>query len=202
MQTNEFVFEPSNPISDAFIWCPAREICIDGGIGNSKDLWLETPIPTPNGWTTMGELHVGDLVFGDDGRTAEVLFCSPIRYPRSYRVVFSDDSSIVASDTHLWQTHNYRERIALARNPNSVLALGRVRTTQEIADSLLTADKGKQLNHAVSVASPLELPDKDFLIDPYCLGIWLGDGFSAGSRFCGTDEGIAEELRGLGYSVK
>ena len=36
MNSNEFVFEPSNPISDAFIWCTARNACIDGGVGNSK----------------------------------------------------------------------------------------------------------------------------------------------------------------------
>ena len=36
MQKAESVFKPSNPISDAFIWCPARSVCIDGGIGNSK----------------------------------------------------------------------------------------------------------------------------------------------------------------------
>ena len=36
MNSSEFVFEPSNPISDAFIWCTARSACIDGGVGNSK----------------------------------------------------------------------------------------------------------------------------------------------------------------------
>ena len=34
-----------------------------------KALALDTPVPTPFGWTTMGELKVGDLVF-DRGRPA------------------------------------------------------------------------------------------------------------------------------------
>lgn len=56
--------------------------------------------------------------------------------------------------------------------------LGKIRTTQEIADSLMTTGKKPHANHAVRLSSPVILPDASLLVDPYCLGYWLGDGNS------------------------
>ena len=55
---------------------------------------------------------------------------------------------------------------------------GKIRTTQEVADSLLTTGKKPHTNHAVRLTSPVILLDKPLPVDPYCLGYWLGDGNS------------------------
>lgn len=66
-------------------------------------LELGTMIPTPNGWTTMGDLKVGDTVFGSDGRPATVVQAKPVSIDHDcYRVTFADGTSVVASDGHLW----------------------------------------------------------------------------------------------------
>lgn len=44
-----------------------------------KMLSLDTPIPTPTGWTTMGELRIGDIIFGRNGKTTKVIGKSPIQ---------------------------------------------------------------------------------------------------------------------------
>ena len=50
--------------------------------GNGKALALDTLVPTPAGWITMGELRDGDMVFGSDGKPCKVLNAWPVRYDR------------------------------------------------------------------------------------------------------------------------
>lgn len=76
---------------------------------------------------------------------------------------------------------------------------GGVRTTREILETLRVA--GGQANHCVPVAKPLDLPEKDLPIDPYLLGVWLGDGVSRSGRFCGVDSEIAATLTSRGHAL-
>src|SRR6185312_15885853 len=64
---------------------------------------LDTPIPTPDGWKLMGDLHAGDKVFDNLGAVCSVLGESPVYGDLDcYRVTFDDGSSIVASGVHEW----------------------------------------------------------------------------------------------------
>lgn len=70
---------------------------------NGKQLALDTPIPTPDGFTTMGELKVGDLVFDEKGKPCHVVAKSAVDdTEQAYRLTFKDGSSIVAGARHLW----------------------------------------------------------------------------------------------------
>jgi DNA segregation ATPase FtsK/SpoIIIE-like protein len=78
---------------------------IAGATGAGKALALDTPIPTPSGWTTMGEVHPGDEVFDERGRRCTVIAATPVMHDRPcYEVKFSDGTVIVADAEHLWQT--------------------------------------------------------------------------------------------------
>ncbi|MBK9726300.1 MAG: replicative DNA helicase [Actinomycetales bacterium] len=69
-----------------------------------KALALDTPIPTPSGWTTMGEVTVGQLVYADDGMPTEVVAATEVMTGRPcYELCFSDGTSIVADAEHQWQ---------------------------------------------------------------------------------------------------
>ncbi|MGB8383462.1 MAG: hypothetical protein WCG47_19810, partial [Dermatophilaceae bacterium] len=89
------------------LWYPARVpmAMLTGGTGTGKALACTTPIPTPSGWTTMGELSVGDVVFDEQGQRCTVtgVYDQPQGRPCN-EVVFSDGSSIVADEDHLWWT--------------------------------------------------------------------------------------------------
>lgn len=66
-------------------------------------LALDTPIPTPHGWTTMGNLETDDYVIGSDGAPTRVVEAKPILEAREcYRVAFSDGTDVVADGGHLW----------------------------------------------------------------------------------------------------
>jgi phage terminase large subunit-like protein len=71
----------------------------------TNPLALDTPIPTPTGWSTMGDLRVGDQIFNDDGQPCKVDGVSEVMIGRKcYRIIFDDGSEIIADAEHLWET--------------------------------------------------------------------------------------------------
>lgn len=142
-----------------------------------KALALDTPIPTPSGWTTMGELKTGDLVFDEQGKPCRVLKAHDIMHDRPcYEVVFSDGTKIIADQEHLWETWSHKERKNSRRNPKGGHGPS-VRTTQEIANTLTHGSRGDN-NHSIQCTEPVQYPKKSLEIDPYLFGLWLGDGDS------------------------
>ena len=107
---------------------------IAGATGAGKALALDTPIPTPAGWTTMGEIQVGDEVFDERGRRSAVIAATPVMHGRPcYEVEFSDGTLIVADAEHLWRTSS-----ASARQKRSRPAPGPPRWPAAEAERVLT----------------------------------------------------------------
>lgn len=80
-----------------------RNFYLELGRKNGKALSINTKIPTPNGYTTMGDLKVGDEVFDKDGNITKVTFATPIMYNhKCYEVTFSDGEKIIADEEHNW----------------------------------------------------------------------------------------------------
>ena len=146
-----------------------------------KALAVDTPIPTPQGWRTMGELAVGDEVFGADGHAHHVVAATEVMVGRPcYEVLFSDGQSIVADAGHRWLTTTKS-----ARKHGGCAA---VHTTSELAGSLRV---GAEHNHQVAVAGAVRYPEQPLPIDPYVLGMRLGDGTNSSARGAG-DEHVPE----------
>lgn len=184
------------------------------GRAGGKALSLDTPIATPYGWTTMGEINPGDIVFDEQGNPTKVLYATvPMFDHKCYRVTFSDGEEIIADEEHLWITHDKSYRKSLGRR---VSEENRVRhwgfpttfpttvTTRQIKDSLYVGRKDgkRELNHAIPLAGCLDLPDADLLIDPYVLGIWLGDGDSKSAVITTCDAEVLEEIKLAGYGIE
>jgi replicative DNA helicase len=84
---------------------PGQMVIIAARPGVGKALALETPLPTPTGWTTMGEVAVGDELLGVNGRRTRVLAATDVMIDRPcYQIEFSDGTTIVADELHLWPT--------------------------------------------------------------------------------------------------
>jgi hypothetical protein len=91
-------------------------VLIAGATGAGKALALDTPIPTPRGWTTMGEIQPGDEVFDENGQPCAVTAATPVMLGRPcYEVEFSDGTVIVADAEHLWRTTTASGRQQRAR---------------------------------------------------------------------------------------
>ena len=82
---------------------PGQLIVIAGRPGLGKALALDTPLPTPTGWTTMGAVQVGDQLIGADGKPTTVVAATEVMVDRPcYEVTFSDGTTIVADQQHQW----------------------------------------------------------------------------------------------------
>ena len=181
---------------------PGQLIIVAGRPAMGKALALDTPLATPTGWTTMGEVRVGDLLFAADGSPTRVVAATDVMVGRPcYEVEFDDGSVIVADASHQWvtETRASRKRAQELGLPKGTGAA--VRTTEEIVATLRCQLTDRRLNHSVRVARPLQLPDRGMLVAPYTLGVWLGDGHSAGARFTSDDPEIAMYLEADGYIV-
>lgn len=277
---------------------------VAGITGSGKALPLDTPIPTPTGWTTMGELRVGDYVLTRKGTPTKVTFATGVMENHDcYRITFSDGFSMVADAEHLWQVADRPGRVRksrrdrngrepytgknaedrkLIRRLEKALAAGdlgidgltdiisvigheglvraavrsqglkpvgterrlmlqrygdkevkkhhhvkvydvaevyravvaaleeriekrqgtpveRLVTTEEMARAVEREDGAK--NWAIRVTDPLDLPAADLPVDPYVLGVWLGEGNADDACFTCSEPEIVEFVRARGYEV-
>ena len=161
--------------------------------GTGKALDVNTPVPTPEGWTTMGALVTGDRVFAPDGSTTEVIAHEPYE-AEAFRIRFSDGSEVIADGDHRWVTEDVKARQRARYAGES--AQSTVVTTREIAATLMYSGKA---NHRIRLTAPVEGPERDgeWLVEPYALGVWLGDGASnAGQVYAGRQD-VKELMRNL-----
>ena len=187
---------------------PSNLIIVAARPGVGKALALDTPLPTPAGWTTMGDVAVGDQLIGADGRPTTVVAATEVLHGRPcYEVEFSDGTVIVADAQHQWLTETRASRKsawAAARGDNryrTQRTFPSVKTTEELFATLRGNDTEPRLNHAVVNARPLDLPPQELPLPPYALGVWLGDGHAASARITTADPEIVVYLEADGLRV-
>ncbi|MEU9888571.1 replicative DNA helicase [Sphaerisporangium sp. NPDC051011] len=274
---------------------PGQMIVVAARPAIGKALALDTPLPTPTGWTTMGEVQPGDHLIGADGKPTRVTAATEVMYGRPcYEVEFSDGTVIVADSRHQWRTttrasrrqaehkrslywpdeavervrkaytaslvepgrhvthqealaavgqefrhvlHTVQravgttgkvpvavsgprwsytwtapaypasalfealdERVRRPKNAATTALHPETVTTEQIA-ATLRCGADRRPNHAVEVAAPFELAEKDLPLSPYALGVWLGDGHSSSARFTTIDPEIIANLEAEGLRI-
>jgi replicative DNA helicase len=130
---------------------PSQMVVIAARPAMGKALALGTPLPTPAGWTTMGEVQVGDRLIGADGQPTRVVAATEILHGRPcYEVEFSGGDVIIADENHQWLTWSHHGgRFALV--PPQVVTTGEIRRTLRREPGL------RRSNHAVALTAPAEL---------------------------------------------
>lgn len=131
-------------------------LLFDPGVGKGHP--LDEPVLTPNGWTEVGSLAVGDQVIGSDGQPTEVVGVYDRGDLPVYRVTFNDGASVRVDGDHLWQIH-YR--------------VGKEYTRVVDTHDLIQSDRvGRYYIPRVRVSGN----HADLPVDPYLLGALLADG--------------------------
>lgn len=150
---------------------------LHGVPGTGKALGLSTPVLTPTGWVTAGVIKVGDRMVGRDGQPTRVTAVYPQPVKPMYRITFSDGVQIDANAEHLWQVR-HTERQNRTRPDECWLTLN---TEQIVAHGVINSE-GRKCWEIPMLTAPVEFAASDALpMDPYTLGVWLGDGNSIGS---------------------
>lgn len=191
------------PLDDHFRFKRGSFNIIGGHDNVGKALSLDTPIPTPSGWTTMGDIKIGDKVFDESGLVCNVVGVSQIQHNRNvYLVKFSNGEKIKADEEHLWSVRSLKGGNG-GYNKKSIMS------TKELIDSgVKVVFKNRVLNnHSINLPKPIELPDSQLSISPYLLGVWLGDGKSSGADIACGESDLKEMLEifddeKIDYAVK
>lgn len=176
---------------------PGQMIIVAARPGVGKALALDTPLPTPAGWTTMGDVSVGDQLLGADGLPTRVVAATEVMRGRPcYEVRFCDGTVIIADAAHQWLTEARASRRSAQRAAVGHNGLGNqragaaVRTTAELAASLRCDSRRRRPNHRVLNTRALDLPDRQLPIPPYTFGAWLGVGSAAAAQITTADPEI------------
>ena len=146
-----------------------------------------TRVLTPDGWRRIGDLQIGDLVVGSDGHPTPVLGVYPQGKLDVYRVASQDDSFTLCSGDHLWTV-----RTAADKRRNKPW---RVLKTRDMIGKLRAAHAHRY--ELPLVSAPVEFPASDVPMDPYALGLLLGDGCITGTitpTFTTADPELLAEL--------
>lgn len=167
-------------------------------------------VGTPTGWTTMGEIKVGDTVLDENGAPTKVLAVTAPVMSNAYRITFSDGSIIEACEDHLWVTHTFRDRKKINRSrargdheipyPSDWASKEPITTAQMFHTQVYMP--GGYRNHSIPLTAPLNLPDARLLVDPWVLGYWLGNGsLHAGSLTTHPEDQqwVRETVESTGY---
>ena len=174
---------------------PGQLIVVAGRPGLGKALALDTPLPTPTGWTTMGEVRAGDLLLGADGRPVRVVAATEVLQGRPcFEVEFCDGTVLLADEQHQWLTDT-----ASSRRSRDVPAA--VRTTGELARTLRCPTAQRAPHHSVRTTAPLQLPEVALPVPPYVLGVWLVDTGPVRERLAPTDDDLRMLLEGEGVGL-
>ena len=136
---------------------------------NGKQLALDTPIPTPDGWKTMGTLAIGDCVFDERGKPCHVVAKSLIDdTEQAYELIFRDGGRIVAGERHLWDVEYIHGKTKPKRWTTGEI----YRRTRKYRETF--SDNRSIIR--IPVNAPLHLPEADLPVDPYLYGYWLENG--------------------------
>jgi phosphate starvation-inducible protein PhoH len=163
----------------------STEMLIGSGVaGCGKAHPLNTPVLTPDGFKTMGKIEVGDLVMTPFGDVSKVTGIFPQGFKDIYKLTFSDGTSTESCKEHLWETQDYNDRRQKRR--------GSVKSTEQIMSSLVYNNHN---NHNIPITQPVNFSEKELPINPYLLGVLLGDGgLTVNVTLTSVDEEIVEKV--------
>ncbi len=127
---------------------------------------LSSPVLTPSGFRPLGSLEVGDLVVGSDGLPTSVLGVYPQGRKQVFRLRAQDGATTLCCSEHLWRVRTPDDR----RRGRP----GRVVETGEMIGRLRTAHQHRF--ELPLLSAPAEFVPREVRIDPYALGLLVGDG--------------------------
>jgi len=171
--------------------------------GTGKALSENSKVLTPTGWKRMGDIKIGDSVISGTGKETTVLGVYPQGKKPCYEVVFDDGSKAVCSDDHLWKVQTKDDRNKKRHGENGRYRV--IELSEMIGHLRVKGDRRK--NYSVDYVPKIEFREQELKIDPYLLGVILGDGGISGDGIVITlpDDEIRERISAIlpdGYLLR
>lgn len=168
------------------VLCSARQA--------GKALSNETPIITPKGFIKMGDLKVGDTIYGRDGKETNITFITETMNNRDvYDITFDTGETIKADAEHLWSIRIGGINGEKIMNTADLMKLKEKYSKKNVPPSIY-----------INYIKPLDFESKPLPISPYILGLWLGDGSTLDARITCTYDDYnfyKEKFKNEGYEI-
>lgn len=144
-----------------------NNLIFSGSRGRGKQQSIHSHILTENGYVELKDIKVGDKVFGRDGKLHNVTAIFPQGIKPCYDIIFSDGSKTTSGPHHLWNVID----ISLKETDFKTVEL------QDILNKgIYRKDRPNSPIFKIPMCEPIQFEKKDLPIDPYVLGVLLGDG--------------------------
>jgi intein/homing endonuclease len=173
-----------------------KNIVAHGYPGTGKAQPLYSKVLTPSGWKLMGNLQVGDEVVTPQGGESKITGIFPQGEKEIYEIVFHDGSKTRACKEHLWECYFPNDKDYRQGSEKKIVK------TQDIIDHLehQKTNKSKDnVNISIDLITPRNTPDIDLPLDPYLLGVILGDGSTSHFpvKITNSDQELIEKVSQL-----
>lgn len=163
----------------------APQIAAAAPRNHAKAQSLDCSVLTMDGWKRIGDLEVGDEIIGSDGRPTKVTDLHPISEMPLYRLTTKDGRSTLCNGDHLW----------MVMIPSNMGDRWLIKSTEELLPIYKRGRANGYDEYRCFLPAPKPIQwsgDEKFHISPYVLGVWLGDGHTAGGRITTADPEIFE----------
>ena len=176
----------------------------ESGCGKAQPLYSKIKIP--GGWTTMGDIGLGDIVSTPNGKSANVVGVFPQGQKDIYKITFADGRTAESCKEHLWEIYgHYGESYKSPAGYNALRIGSKVVDLEWIMNRM----KVSKDTIRISLIAPETTPDIELPIDPYVLGCLIGDGYLGGSddrsiKLSSADDFILDKIRSrlvTGYTL-
>jgi hypothetical protein len=184
--------------------------CNQGGkLNDINDL-----APTPDGFKRIGDFHVGDLLYDENGNLTRILAFPFEGKVQGYKVTMDDNSSIIVGENHRWYVKGEHERFRKffvhnrgknkgQKYENPKYGKWKVKSTLDlIKEGNYDPETIPRKRFSIPICKPVKYPERKLPLDPYVLGVLLGDGsLSSCTVRIDTDKSIVDYINRF-YDVK
>lgn len=161
-------------------------LILTGAIGLGKAQPLDSVILTESGFKKMKDITLEDRVYGNDGELHNIIGIFPQGKKKICKVSFTDKTSTLCCDEHLWTVYNTKNKVWTTIE------------TKQLIDGSRNLKYATGHRYKIPITLPINFQMQETLIDPYILGVLIGDGcFATTARvqFASVDSEILEAIK-------
>lgn len=160
------------------------------------------PVLTINGWKKHGELKVGDKIFHPSGETTSIVWVGE-KDKANTKVEFTNGDYVFCHDNHEWNVYSRDLKRTITIETMGMLNIGKRTKRKNPLFNGIEGKRGSRYIYQLPLVSPIVGKEMPLAVDPYVLGVWLGDGTQTkpAITYAKKDSCIIEEVEKRGYNL-
>lgn len=152
--------------------------------GGGKEVSVNTPILTPDGWKLAKEIKIGDYLIGRNGKPTQVLGVYPQGISQNYKITFNDKSITNCGINHLWGVYDTGTRKSNELKTLSLKEILEKGLFKKCSEKRKISGRKPQVRWKIPLVEPVKFDKKEYIISPYNMGALLGDGHFGKESIC------------------